>query len=43
MERVKAGLRNARAKRKHLGRPRVIVDARRIVLGSPSERSFPED
>jgi DNA invertase Pin-like site-specific DNA recombinase len=30
-ERVKAGLRNARAKGKHLGRPRVIVDATRIA------------
>ena len=30
-ERVKAGLRNARAKGKHLGRPRVIVDADRIA------------
>ena len=29
-ERVKAGLRNAKAKGKRLGRPRVIVDARRI-------------
>jgi len=30
-ERVKAGLRNARAKGKQLGRPRVIVDAARIA------------
>ena len=30
-ERVRAGLRNARAKGKRLGRPRVIVDARRIA------------
>ena len=29
-ERVRAGLRNARAKGKHLGRPRVIVDRDRI-------------
>jgi DNA invertase Pin-like site-specific DNA recombinase len=29
-ERVKAGLRNARAKGKRLGRPRVVVDAARI-------------
>jgi DNA invertase Pin-like site-specific DNA recombinase len=29
-ERVKAGLRNARAKGKRLGRPRVIVDATRV-------------
>jgi DNA invertase Pin-like site-specific DNA recombinase len=31
IERVKAGLRNARAKGKSLGRPRVIVDAARIA------------
>ncbi len=31
VERVKAGLRNARAKGKRLGRPRVIVDARKIA------------
>lgn len=31
-ERVRAGLRNARAKGKRLGRPRKIVDARRIAL-----------
>ena len=30
-ERVKAGLRNARAKGKRLGRPRVVVDAERIA------------
>jgi DNA invertase Pin-like site-specific DNA recombinase len=30
-ERVKAGLRNARAKAKQLGRPRVIVDGARIA------------
>ncbi len=31
VERVKAGLRNARAKGKRLGRPKVTVDARRIA------------
>jgi DNA invertase Pin-like site-specific DNA recombinase len=31
VERVKAGLRNAKAKGKRLGRPRVAVDARRIA------------
>ena len=31
VERVKAGLRNARAKGKRLGRPRAIVDARGIA------------
>lgn len=30
-ERVRAGLRNARAKGKHLGRPRVAVDVRRMA------------
>ena len=32
IERVKAGLRNARAKGKHVARPRVAVDARRIGI-----------
>jgi DNA invertase Pin-like site-specific DNA recombinase len=31
-ERVRAGLRNARAKGKRLGRPRVVVDAQRIAV-----------
>lgn len=31
VERVKTGLRNARAKGKRLGRPRVVLDARRIA------------
>jgi DNA invertase Pin-like site-specific DNA recombinase len=31
VERVKAGLRNARAKGKHLGRPRSILDARKVA------------
>ena len=31
VERVRAGLRNAKAKGKHLGRPRVAVDAARVV------------
>jgi DNA invertase Pin-like site-specific DNA recombinase len=31
VERVRAGLRNARAKGKQLGRPRVAVDAARIA------------
>ena len=31
VERVKAGLRNARAKGKRLGRPRVVVDVRRVA------------
>jgi len=39
-ERVKAGLRNARAKGKRLGRPRVIVDARRIAALRAQGRSW---
>jgi DNA invertase Pin-like site-specific DNA recombinase len=31
VERVKAGLRNAKAKGKHLGRPRRVVDAHRVA------------
>jgi len=31
VERVRAGLRNARAKGKRLGRPRVVVDAAKIA------------
>ena len=31
-ERVKAGMRNARAKGKHIGRPRAVVDAKQIGL-----------
>jgi len=38
-ERVKAGMRNARAKGRHIGRPRAVVDAARIgqlsALGTP--------
>ena len=41
-ERVKAGLRNARAKGKHLGRPRVIVDAARIATLRAQGRSWRE-
>ena len=40
VERVKAGLRNARAKGKHLGRPRVIVDAARAAHLRDSGRSW---
>ena len=39
VERVKAGMRNARSKGKHIGRPRVSVDAKQIwrlsALGTP--------
>jgi DNA invertase Pin-like site-specific DNA recombinase len=41
-ERVKAGLRNARAKGKRLGRPRVNVDAVRIASLRASGRSWRE-
>jgi DNA invertase Pin-like site-specific DNA recombinase len=39
-ERVRAGLRNARAKGRRLGRPRVIVDASRIVCLRSQGRSW---
>jgi len=41
-ERVRAGLRNARAKGKRLGRPRVIVDASRIAALRAQGRSWGE-
>jgi DNA invertase Pin-like site-specific DNA recombinase len=41
-ERVKAGLRNARSKGKHLGRPRVIVDAARVGALRAYGRSWRE-
>jgi len=34
VERVRAGMRNARAKGKHIGRPRVIVDAKHVMQSS---------
>jgi DNA invertase Pin-like site-specific DNA recombinase len=42
VERVKAGLRNARAKGKRLGRPRKVVDARKIALLREAGRSWPQ-
>ena len=39
-ERVRAGLRNARAKGRRLGRPRVIVDASRIAYLREQGRSW---
>ena len=39
-ERVRAGLRNARAKGKRLGRPRVVVDASRIASLREQGRSW---
>ena len=41
-ERVRAGLRNARTKGKHLGRPRVCVDAARIARLRTQGRSIRE-
>ena len=42
VERVKAGLRNARAKGKRLGRPRVIVDAAQVSRLRASRLSWPK-
>jgi|SRR5579871_574294 DNA invertase Pin-like site-specific DNA recombinase len=42
VERVKAGLRNARAKGKRLGRPQVFLDARKIALLREQGRSWPQ-
>jgi len=42
VERVKAGLRNARAKGKRLGRPRVSVDTSRIAALRASGLSWPK-
>jgi len=40
-ERVKAGMKNARAKGTRIGRPRVIVDAARIAALRASGLSWP--
>jgi len=42
VERVRAGLRNARAKGKRLGRPRVVLDAARIARLRTQGRSIRE-
>jgi DNA invertase Pin-like site-specific DNA recombinase len=42
VERVKSGLRNARAKGKRLGRPRVVVDSRKIAALRSSGSSWSE-
>jgi DNA invertase Pin-like site-specific DNA recombinase len=42
VERVRAGLRNARAKGKRLGRPRIAVDAARIASLRASGASWPQ-
>jgi DNA invertase Pin-like site-specific DNA recombinase len=41
VERVRAGLRNARAKGKQIGRPKVIVDTQRLVSLRNSGASWP--
>ena len=41
VDRVKAGLRNARAKGKRIGRPQVFVDARRVALLRANGASWP--
>lgn len=41
-ERVRAGLRNARAKGKKLGRPRVAVDAAKVAALRAQGRSWPQ-
>lgn len=42
VERVKAGLRNARAKGKRLGRPRAVVDPRRVAFLRAEGHSWPK-
>lgn len=42
VERVKAGLRNARAKGKRLGRPQIVLDVRRIAALREQGRSWPQ-
>jgi len=41
-DRVRSGLRNAKAKEKHLGRPKIIVDVRRIAALRDSGASWPD-
>jgi DNA invertase Pin-like site-specific DNA recombinase len=42
VERVKAGLRNARAKGKRIGRPHLFVDTRRVVSMRNAGQSWPQ-
>ncbi len=42
VERVKAGLRNAKAKGRRLGRPHIAVDVRRIAMLREQGRSWPQ-
>jgi DNA invertase Pin-like site-specific DNA recombinase len=42
VERVKAGLRNAKAKGKRLGRPHIIVDGRKVAVLREQGHSWPQ-
>jgi DNA invertase Pin-like site-specific DNA recombinase len=42
VERVKAGLRNAKAKGRRLGRPQIIVDVRKVAALREQGRSWPQ-
>jgi DNA invertase Pin-like site-specific DNA recombinase len=42
VERVKAGLRNAKAKGKRLGRPQIVVDVRKVATLREQGRSWPQ-
>ena len=42
VERVKAGLRNAKAKGKRLGRPHIVVDVRKVAVLREQGRSWPQ-
>jgi DNA invertase Pin-like site-specific DNA recombinase len=41
-ERVKAGLRNAKAKGRRLGRPHIVVDVRKVAMLREQGRSWPQ-
>jgi DNA invertase Pin-like site-specific DNA recombinase len=42
VERVKAGLRNAKAKGRRLGRPQIVVDVRKVAALREQGRSWPQ-
>lgn len=42
VERVKAGLRNAKAKGRRLGRPHIVVDVRKVAMLRTQGRSWPQ-
>jgi DNA invertase Pin-like site-specific DNA recombinase len=42
VERVRAGLRNAKAKGKRLGRPQIVVDVRKVAALREQGRSWPQ-